>query len=462
MARLAWFSPMPPVATGVATCSADLLPQLGRTHEIDVFVDEPVVRVADGVKSAHDFVWLHRRRPYDLTIFQVGNSSHHDYLWPYLFRYPGLTVLHDAHLHHARAASLLRNDRAGDYRREFAANHPDAAPDLAELAIAGFDSRLYYDWPMTRLVAERSRLVAVHSAPLAEELASELPGARVRAVRLGHGTRLSNEEAAAASDRARTRYQIQSDAIVFGCYGGLSPDKRLPQVLAALAATRLYIPAAHLLLAGGVPEHYDLAGDIDRLGLSGAVTVTGYLPSDEAFTDCIAACDIALNLRWPSAREISGPWLRCLAAGKPSVIVDLAHMSDVPTLDPRTWQPNLRTGAGRRPGTGISSAPCAVAIDILDEDHSLRLAMRRLGSDSLLRSALGRAAQDYWQSAHSLEIMAGDYEELIRDAMQQPIPDIPLPAHLIDNADATLVSILGHAGVAAPVDARTTAAINPQ
>ena len=25
MARLAWFSPMPPVATGVATCSADLL-----------------------------------------------------------------------------------------------------------------------------------------------------------------------------------------------------------------------------------------------------------------------------------------------------------------------------------------------------------------------------------------------------------------------------------------------------
>ena len=122
---------------------------------------------------------------------------------------------------------------------------------------------------------------------------------------------------------------------------------------------------------------------------------------------------LALNLRWPSAREISGPWLRCLAAGKPTVIVDLAHMSDVPTLDPRTWQPNLRTGAGR-PGTGISSAPCAVAIDILDEDHSLRLAMRRLGSDALLRSALGRAAQEYWQGAHSLEIMVGDYEDLIR------------------------------------------------
>ncbi len=104
MARLAWFSPMPPVPTGVAACSADLVAALGDEHEIDLFVDEPVARVAPGTRSAHDFVWRHQRQPYDLTVYQVGNSSHHDYLWPYLFRYPGLTVLHDAHLHHARAA----------------------------------------------------------------------------------------------------------------------------------------------------------------------------------------------------------------------------------------------------------------------------------------------------------------------------------------------------------------------
>ena len=137
-------------------------------------------------------------------------------------------------------------------------------------------------------------------------------------------------------------------------------------------------------------------------------------------------------------------------------------MSDVPTLDPRTWQPNIRAAAGHRPGATISSAPCAVAVDILDEDHSLRLAMRRLGSDALLRSALGRAAQEYWQSAHSLEAMTSDYEELIRDAMRQPIPDIALPGHLIDNAEATMVSVLGHVGVAVPVDTRATLPVNPQ
>ncbi len=180
MPRLAWFSPMPPVATGVAACSADLVAALRDEHEIDIFVDEPVVRMAPGTRSAHDFVWRHQQQPYDLTVYQVGNSSHHDYLWPYLFRYPGLTVLHDAHLHHARAASLLRRFRAEDYRTEFAWNHPDENPDTAELAVAGFDNHLYYAWPMTRLVARASKLVAVHGPALAARLQADVAGRRGR------------------------------------------------------------------------------------------------------------------------------------------------------------------------------------------------------------------------------------------------------------------------------------------
>ena len=438
MARLAWFSPMPPVPTGVAACSADLVAALSPDHQIDVFVDEAVARVAPRTRSAHDFVWRHQQEPYDLTVFQVGNSSHHDYLWPYLFRYPGLTVLHDAHLHHARAAALLRTLRADDYRAEFWSNHPEANPDIAEVAVAGFDTHLLYDWPMTRLVARASRLVAVHSAALADQMIASSPDVYVTAIHLGHGVPLTNEEVSAAGLRARERHGIPADAVVFGCYGGLSPDKRLPQVLAAFAATRTYVPTAHLLLAGAVPEHYDLHGDIARHGLGGEVTLTGYLPTDEAFTENIAACDVALNLRWPTAREVSGPWLRCLAAGKPTVIVDLAHLANVPALDPRTWQSNA--------GSASSVTPCAVAIDILDEDHSLRLAMRRLGTDSLLRATLGRAAGSYWQREHSVERMVADYRNLIEDAVRRPVPRVSLPPHLLDEARGTLDRLMAPFG----------------
>jgi glycosyltransferase involved in cell wall biosynthesis len=335
----------------------------------------------------------------------------------------------------------MRSRRAADYRVELAWNHPDANPDLAELAIGGFDSHLYYDWPMTRLVARASRLVAVHTEALAIRLRADVPEAAIATVALGHGTALSPDEAAAAGRRARAQHGIAPDAMLVGCFGGLSPDKRIPQVLAAIAAVRPLVPQAHLLLAGEVPQHYDLRADIERHGLTNAVTVTGYLASDAAFTDAIAACDVALNLRWPTAREVSGPWLRSLAAGRATVIMDLAHLTGVPTIDPRTWR------------AATTEAPCAVAIDILDEDHSLRLALRRLGTDRALRDALGRAARAYWQEHHSIATMVEGYRGLIAAARQRPAATVELPAHLRDDGGGALDRLLEPFGLPSPLPA---------
>jgi len=483
VARLAWFSPMPPVASGVATCSAALVAVLGTEHHIDVFVDESVVRVSPRTRSAHDFVWLHHQRPYDLIVYQLGNSSHHDYQWPYLFRYPGLTVLHDAHLHHARAAWLLRTSRSDHYRAEFAWNHAEVSPDLAELAVAGFDNHLYFTWPMTRLVTRASRLVAVHCRALADRLREDVPYARIEAIHLGHGTPLSATEEEDLRFRTRRRYAIAPDALVFGCYGGLTVDKRVPQVLSAFAATCAYVPAAHLLLAGAAPEHYDVRADVERHGLQDCATLTGYLRTEQEFTGCIAACDVALNLRWPTAREVSGPWLHCLAAGKPTVIVDLAHLVEVPSIDPHTWQPNtLWPGSGIRgspfgrlratlsgvEGSGSGTrgsassgtfAPCSVAIDILDEDHSLRQTMRRLATDPSLRAALGRAARQYWSANHSVDVMIADYRRVIADALQSPVPRPPLPAHLVDDGTNTLEQVVARFGLTSPFHAGLSAGL---
>src|SRR5690606_8322021 len=146
-----------------------------------------------------------------------------------------------------------------------------------------------------------------------------------------------------------------------------------------------------LLLVGAPVRHYDVAADIARLGLDAHTIVTGYVDEDGMFDEYVAACDVAITLRWPTAREVSGPWLRALATGRPTITTDLAHMAHVPALDPRTWQPHQKTG-----GLVFS-----VAIDILDEDHSLRLAMRRLAGDAGLRDTLGRAAASYWEMHHS-------------------------------------------------------------
>src|SRR5439155_16559943 len=139
--------------------------------------------------------------------------------------------------------------------------------------------------------------------------------------------------------------------------------------------------------------------------------------------ECLAASDAGLCLRWPTAQEPSASWLRCLAAGRPTVISALAHLADVPAVDPRSGRP-------ARPG----HEPIAVAIDLLDEDASLLMAMRRLAIDPAWRAELGAAGRAYWAREHSMDAMEADYQRVLALAAARPAPSpSDLPAHLTDD-----------------------------
>jgi glycosyltransferase involved in cell wall biosynthesis len=425
--RLAWFSPWPPQPSGVAGISAAAVRHLASGgHAIDVFVDDrllPTTRAeADAprpgqvrVQSAHEFVWRQLRGQFDLAVYQMGNSRLHEYVWPYLFQVPGLTVLHDARLHHARARALLSARRADDYRAEFAYDHPGAGA-AAELAVPGFDGPYYYLWPMTRAVAAASRLTAVHTRGGARDVAAASPTSVVDYLALGQDPL----PALAPADRAEVRrgFGLPADALVFGAFGALTREKRIPQILDAFASLVRHVPHARLVLAGAPDPALDLPRRIDDSGAAHAIRLAGVL-DDEAFDRALAAVDVSLNLRWPSAVETSGPWVRALSAGLPTITLALAHTADVPALDPRDW----RVSPPR-------TDPVTVAIDIVDEDHSLRLAMRRLAADDALRAAIGRAARRRWEAEHTVARMVADYERLLARALVTAPADDDLPPHL--------------------------------
>jgi glycosyltransferase involved in cell wall biosynthesis len=454
--RLAWFSPWPPQRSGVARCSADVVPPLAaRQHAIDVFVDAEHVPVEVAgpsapspgivrVVSAHDFIWRHARRHYDLVVYQVGNSTTHAFIWPYLFRYPGLVVLHDARLHHARAHRLLSTLRFDEYRAEFRWNQPDVSPDLAEAGVHGLRGAYYYEWPMRRAVIASARLVASHARCVVSALRDEYPNGSLVHIALGHGS--ADLDASAARRRFRAVHQLPESAPVFGTFGALTAEKRLMPILRAFAATRAWSPDARLLLVGRPDPDLDLAGRVRTLGLDDAVTLVDG-PDAATFDDAIAACDVGLNLRWPTAEETSGPWLRCLAAGRATVVIDLAHQRGVPTLDPRTWRRHAPTD-DLEPNADARAV--AVAIDILDEDHSLRLAMRRLATDADLRARLGAAARRYWDAEHTVSRMTDDYEHALHEAFRQPLPDPHLPEHLSDDGAGRARAIVDPFGVSLP------------
>jgi glycosyltransferase involved in cell wall biosynthesis len=427
--RIAWFSPLSPSRSGVAAYTEEIVPCLRAHYHIDVYDHQ----------RAHDFVWQHHRQPYDLIVYQFGNSPAHDHAWAYVTRYPGLVVLHDAQLHQSRALQLLREHRESAYRAELAFSHPDVPAGVADLVIAGLGGSLFFLWPMLRPVIETARLVGVHNAHLAAALEQQFPTTPVSVISMGVG-----EVATISADvrRIRARHRIPDDAVVFECVGLVTRGKRVNEILQALVRVVRYRPNIRLMFVG------DQLGDIDpltearALGLSDHVIVTGYVGDDELASH-LAAADACLCLRWPSAHETSAAWLRCLAAGRPTVITDLAMTADVPRIDARTW---LEIATRRKDGT--AQEPMCVSVGILDEIRSIELALAHLAADRALRERLGRNARGWWSRHHTLEKMELEYEAAIERAMTRPAPTAAvLPPHFREDYSDVTRGILSDFGL---------------
>ena len=430
MQRLAWFSPVPPDRSGIAQHSADLLPALARDRVIDLFTTTAAtapIAGAAGLFPARDFLQRQRTAPYDLIVYHLGGATCHDDVWSCLLHHPGLVVLHDNNLHEARARMLLAQGRAGDYRAEFAYNYPGAPAAVAGLGVSGLLGALVRLWPMRQVVLDSARALLVHNAWLAARIREEAPALGVDAVEPGVADAPHDPEARAA---VRRRYGVPADAVVFAASGDLTPARRISRTLRALAALPAGAPSWRLMLQGEPTDADALLADARALGVDRSLCVTGRIAADE-MPAYLAAADVGVSLRWPPTRTVSAEWLHWLAAGKPSIVTDLVHASDVPALDPRDW-----TVAGRpaaRDADGNPTDPVAVAIDILDEDHSLALAVARLATDGALRAELGRAAHNLWAARFTLDRMAAGYERALENACRATYDEArraQLPAHL--------------------------------
>jgi glycosyltransferase involved in cell wall biosynthesis len=445
--RLAWITPLPPVASGVAHYSMDALPAVLAAHAVDVFVaSDAELSFAHArqlpAHSVFDFAWMHHTAPYDLVVYQLGNAGCHDFMWPYLFQYPGLVVLHDAHLHHARAAFLLGRRRSADYAAELVFNHPELAEERAAIAVGGFWGAIYYFWPMLRTVVLSARRVAVHNPLVSADLHQSF-GAVVDVIRLGVADPLAGEcgrYRGLVRARTRARLGISPDAFVVLAYGGVTPEKRIGPAIRAVAATRHHHQDVRLLLVGASPDGYDPLAEARAAGIADRVATTGYV-SEEDLPACLVASDAALCLRWPTARETSAAWVQCIAAGLPTVLTDLAHLVHIPTLEPLEWTVRHIETDGR------TVTPVAISVDLSDEHGQLARALHRLMADAPLRARLGSAARAYYERHHTILHMGDDYLRVIDAAASAPAPQVVLPAHLRPDPLQLAKSLAGGMGI---------------
>ncbi len=116
---------------------------------------------------------------------------------------------------------------------------------------------------------------------------------------------------------------------LIGCFGFLNMNKRIPELLEAFAAFRRTRPGARLLLVGAAGERFDVQRRLERLGLTEGVERLDYVP-EERLWSLMAACDVLVNLRYPTMGETSGSVIRALSLGKPLVVSDVGWFSELP------------------------------------------------------------------------------------------------------------------------------------
>jgi glycosyltransferase involved in cell wall biosynthesis len=256
-----------------------------------------------------------------------------------------------------------------------------------------------YTWPtirarlynqLDRWSLRTARKVLTVSIPFREQLAAR--GVNRERIEIVHNA-ISPDWGAKAKDienaaGLRKQLGIDQDSHVVLAVGRLSREKDHATLLEALSDVRRGYKA-HLLIVGEGPERPAIEGAIRRLGLEGAVTLTGQQPSAEPFY-AIASAAVLSSLSEGSPNAL----LEAMAAGVP---VAATQVGGIPEI--------------------VSHEESALLVPSRDPAALSRAISRLLSPDQALAQALVDRGRELIQERHSPEArvrrLAGIYVDIL-------------------------------------------------
>ncbi len=391
--RVAFYSPLNPVQSGISDYSEELLPYLADTGlDVTLFVDNyrPSNRdllASFAVHPARDFARLHRQQPFAAAVYQMGNSPAHAYIHKALFAnqsiVPGVVVLHEYVLHHLVMWMALNGGRRRDYQREMALRYGERGVEAARRVLLGQMPESLFSFPLSERVIAAADQIIVHSRYMADQIGEIAPARPVTVVPMGVPLPPHLDGAA-----ARARLGISEDEFIIASLGHINPYKRLTPSLRAYKAFAMERPSSRYFLVGSISANYNVRRQIEALGLAERVVVTDHVDT-ATFNDYLAAADVCLNLRYPSAGETSAALLRIMGAGQAVIVSNTAAFAELP------------------PAT-------AARIEVDGDEEALLLEYLLAFADQpALRAALGGNARRYVARYHTLEGAAAGYDAVI-------------------------------------------------
>jgi glycosyltransferase involved in cell wall biosynthesis len=420
--RVAFFSPLPPMKSGIADYSAELLSHLAAECEIELIVDEGFR--PDAALATRFPVHGHRSLPrlleqgrFDVVLYQLGNNSdYHAAIYRTLLAHPGVVVLHEFVLHHLVRELTLEANRPDLYVDELRYAYGRTGEAAARRCLATGVSLDLWSYPLFERVVDASLGLIVHNQFTRDRVLASRPLARVTTVP-HHLSLLSLDAPFLEAGQARAALGIDANDFIIATFGFMTPAKRPAVLLRAFARLRQEMPRARLLIVGEVSRHFDFER-IFSPELRQGVTITGRLELDRFFLH-MQACDLAVNLRHPTGGETSGTVIRLLGLGKPLIVNNSGAFAEIPD-------------------------DCCAKVDLDDTEDELLLAyLRTLAADEALRRRMGDNARRHMATHHTLAGSARGYADFLRETVAMNVRPFravpPLAASAEDDLLADLV-----------------------
>lgn len=332
MLKINWFSPLPPVRSGIAHYAMQVVPLLAAHHEVILWTDQEqvapevhqVARVARYDPAAPPWRELNNGT---ISIYHLGNHpDFHGGIWRVSTQQPGIVVLHDLCLQDFffMLAVHYGKDRAGYLaimERWYGAEGRQAGEAFCAGGVSAESMALKF--PLTREAVRGALGVITHSSHALEEL-HETPACPVAALDFPYAA--ADESRYLAWVAARTAAPGPPYRLVV--FGYLGRNRHLGALLEALAGIRER-DRFRLDICGQLWDEGQVRTQIDQLGLNSIVDLHGFLPSDQV-EQTLGTAHLAINLRYPSMGEASLSQLQFWDYGLPTMVTRTGWYTSLP------------------------------------------------------------------------------------------------------------------------------------
>ena len=330
--KIAYFSPLNPIKSGVSDYSEELLEYLGGYGRIDLFIDDykPTSSWIYEHFNVYNFRRIfenHGKNDHDVNIYHIGNNDNHSYIYSVCQQYPGVVVLHEPMLHHFVFSQTVGNNRIKDYLRELDYCYKAERSQIVKVTLEERDENAWYDYPLVDRIVDSSLGVIVHSEFARAKVLDVNPNVRVK--KILHHWAPQKAEHERSPDLIREILGFRPDEFLIGSMGYINSSKRIDVFLRVMAKAKALGYPVKLLLVGKMLSGMDVPRWIEDLGLEQDVLVAGFVDT-MTFGEYLNVPDMFVALRHPSAGETSGSVIKMMGAGKPVMLSNEYAFSEFP------------------------------------------------------------------------------------------------------------------------------------